>query len=123
MFVVITLRNEEAHAVSYRLNNGGYRTICGKTIANNHQMNTYASDDTFPGLCKNCKSYHDEMYKDDLEYDPRMARSEASTRYTDVVVYNKLDIVGARAKFEQSMERRWPKLIRYQRIPQKIRKK
>lgn len=122
MFVVIILRNGDSHAVSYRLNNGGYRTICGKTYAKNFKTNTIASDDTFPGLCRNCKSYHDEMYKDDLEYDPRMARSEASTRYTDVLVYNKLDIVGPKAHFEQHMERRWPKLIRYQRIPQKIRK-
>lgn len=123
MFVVLILRNGDSHAVAYRLNNGGYRTVCGKSFTKDLKMNTISSDDTFPGLCKNCKSYHDEMYRDDLNYDPRMSRSEASTRYTDVLVYNKLDIIGPKAQFEDVSDRRWPKLIRYQRIPQKIRKK
>lgn len=122
MFVVIILRSGESHAVSYRLTNGSYRTICGKTYAKSASMNTISTDDTFPGMCRNCKSYHDEMYKDDLNYDPRMARSEASSQYKEIPEYHKYDIIGPKAQFEQHFERRWPKLIRYQRMPQKIRK-
>lgn len=123
MFAVLFTRNGDVHAVSYRLNNGNYRTICGKNFPKSTMMNTLASDNTFPGICSTCKSYYDEMYLDDLEYDPRLACSESSTKYNDVLEFQRFNIEGPKARYEDLMDRHWQRLVRYQRLAKKSKKK
>lgn len=122
MFVVIMLRNGEAHIVNNRLGDGGYRTVCYKAIAirKDWTINTIAADDTFPGLCQKCKTDYDEMYLSDLNEEPTMARNETQMKYEDIVEFNRRNYVGARVLYEDVAVRRWwPKLIKYQRLPQR----
>jgi hypothetical protein len=97
------------------MGNGNYRTMCSKTFTKKMWLNTLAADNTFPGICTTCKTYYDDMYISDLNDDPQMARNEVQMGYYDLPDWHHADIEGPKAKFEDTMDRRWGKLIRYQR--------
>lgn len=123
MFVFIMLRTGVTHIVNYRLGSGGFRTICSKTYHKVSQVNsitTLAADNTFPGMCMTCKKYYDEMYLSDLNEEPTMARNEVQLKHENIVDFQRYDIEGPKAKYEDvSGKKWWPKLIKYQRLVQK----
>lgn len=116
MFVALYLRTGQIHIVSYRQRDGNYRTICNKTIKPIDRLNTLAADNTFPGMCRTCKSDHDSMYQADLDDDPRMARNTSQNDYIFYSKWHHGDFMGPKREYEHLVERTWYKLVRYQRL-------
>lgn len=122
MFIALFLRNGKIHIVSYRQRDGNYRTICNKTIKPIDRINTMASDNTFSGICENCKSAHDEMYLSDLEHDKAMAHSTSSNNYISLRDYHQADFMGPKNDYETLMDKSWHKLSKYQRLVNRTKK-
>jgi hypothetical protein len=123
MFGIVIMRNGTIHAISYRLTNGSYRSYCGKVLSRNLRMNTLSSSDTFDGMCRNCKSICDEVYRDELNHDLQMVRNSVQFKYYDTIEFQRLDIEGPKAQYEDLTVHHWAKLIKYQRLIQKSKKK
>jgi hypothetical protein len=121
MFAVIMLRKGDIHIVDYTINNDKQiRTICQKQFSKKLKPNTLAADNTFPGMCKTCKAFYDEMYISDLNHDPRMARNESQFRYYHLLDAHRYEMEGPQVKFGDRVNWRWwVKLVKYQRLLQK----
>lgn len=113
MMLVLLLPNGECHINSYRLTNGNYRTVCAITIEKNAQNNTLSADDTFPGTCETCKRYYDEMYQDDLNHQPAMARSITYNKYQSILDYHRSGIMGPEVDHYGIEERQWWRINKY----------
>jgi hypothetical protein len=109
MFVFLIDRFNETHIVDFKNIQGKYRTLCAKIFFQKQNIITLAADNTFNGICINCKRYYDEMYLSDLNDDVRMARS-AMNDHSNIIMFHKMDLLGPRALYESSWERVWSKL-------------
>lgn len=122
MFVALFLRNGKVHIVSYRQRDGNYRAVCNKTIKPIDRINTLAFDNTFSGICENCKSAYDDMYHSDLEDDKAMAHSSSSNGYTTLRDLHQAEFIGPKNSYENLMEKSWYKLSKYQRLVNRTKK-
>lgn len=114
MFVVLVLRKGDIHIINYRQSKG-YRTYCSKNFSDSLMSNTFAADNTFPGICKACKDIYDDMYQSDLDQDLQMARNGVQMKYYDLLDFHRYEIEGPKAKYEDTMGKHWNKLFKYQR--------
>lgn len=109
MFVFIIDRSNKTHVVDFKNNQGKYRTLCGQTYYQNQNITTLSADNTFNGICQNCKRYYDEMYLSDLNEAIRIARS-AINDHSNIVMFHKMDLMGPKASYETAWGRVWSKL-------------
>lgn len=68
-------RLDISHIMNYQLDNHHYFSICGKKILISPTMITLAADNTYPGLCSDCKINSDNYILYDLNNVPRIARN------------------------------------------------
>lgn len=71
--IVVTRRNE-VHLVDYTHANGNKYTVCGRCFTANDIVSFVELDGAILAACRNCHDTYDEMYLDDLNHDPRVAR-------------------------------------------------
>ena len=120
MFICIQTQKEKIHIVAYEVHGAiadTYRTYCDreitiKTAATPIKKITtlFAADNTFPGICKNCKSIYDEMYDQDLNYFAADARSSLANHA--MIDYFMLKGMPISPKYEAYMYRAYRKLSR-----------
>jgi hypothetical protein len=111
MFIFLIDRHGSTHVVDYQNSQGRYRTLCSKIFTRKDNITTLAADNTFSGLCRECKRYYDDMYNSDLEDDLQMVRSNQNGMYS-LLDFHRAEIMGPKDKHELSLERVWTKLIR-----------
>lgn len=109
MFIFLIDRLNETHIVDFKDNKGKYRTLCSKVYYQHQNITTLSADNTFNGMCSNCKRYYDEMYLFDLNEVTRIARSPIND-YSNDVMYHKMNLIGPKASYETAWDRVWGKL-------------
>ena len=114
MFVFIMDRHDNVHIVDFQQAGNKYRTLCSKVYLQKECITTLAADNTFSGMCDKCKKYYDDMYISDLEYIPRIARSNIQDM-TTLADYHQLEFLGPKSKYEMAFDRIWTKLNRAKR--------
>lgn len=112
MFVFLIDRKSNLHIVDFQHAQGRYRTICGKIYHQKDKISTLSADNTFDGLCQDCKRFYDDMYSSDLEDDIRVARSNVFHSMSHIADYHHLEFLGPKSKYEALWERIWTKLFR-----------
>src|SRR5574339_89618 len=112
MFVFLIDRKGTTHVVDYQNNSGRYRTICSKLFHQKENIITLAADNTFDGLCRDCKRFYDDMYNSDLEDDIQMARSQVQPGMYTLVDFHRMELMGPKDKYEMAWDRVWTKLTR-----------
>lgn len=122
MLTILMLRNGENHIVSFRRPNGNYNTICGKMIVKSPQINTISADNTFTGLCPNCKKDSDSMYSDDLNDFTIMARNNSTFHLSRRLEYNRDGIQGPDVTYYDIEDRNWYKFNKYKKLIPKAKK-
>lgn len=94
MYVIIMQRTDVPHIYNYDLSNGQVRTLCGKNISKNPTDSVVSCDAIFPGICRNCLVDANDMYLDDLQFDPRWARNSWQSRLSSLRDYHAQEILG-----------------------------
>lgn len=57
MIVCLKTRFEEIHIVSWSAFSGWHRTLCGKSFGPTDNIETFACNDIFRGMCPTCSSF------------------------------------------------------------------
>lgn len=107
-------RSGTSHIVSFRLGNGNWRTVCGKVLKKELTMTILAADNTYPGLCSSCKSTEDYIYKQELKYNPRIARNCFQNHMCHTVDYIQNGMMSVSENYHFLEKRHWRKLKQYQ---------
>jgi hypothetical protein len=110
MLIILMPRLDISHILSYRLDNRNYRSICGKTIIIDPTITTLAADNTYPGLCSNCRIRSDSYILDDLNYAPRNARNSFQEYFLHLRDFIKDEMLGPENKYFYLCNRNWSKL-------------
>lgn len=115
MFTILLTRQGPIHIVNYYTNRT-YLTICGKNYHKSVKLNTLSADNTFQGICHNCKHYYDEMYQSNLGHHPQDARG-ASIFTEDVISLHRDNFIGPKARHLSLVEYRYSvKINKYRRL-------
>jgi len=123
MLVLLIPRYGTPHAFNFVLSNGQYRTMCGKNFTKDMVCNTIAGDGVFPGMCQSCYDAIKDMYEDDLDCDPRMARNTWQLKLDNLRDFHYQDILGPIISSYEMTDRIWRKLNKLKRTLLKIKKK
>lgn len=116
MFILYINRRDEAHILNFRMNNGNYRMLCGKTWSRSGRYITLAADDTFPGICANCKRRMEVTHKVDLERDLKQAYNAVQGSYYSMRQFHQKGMLGPTDSYEYlSKKASWPKLVKLQK--------
>ncbi|SRR5260370_11018435 len=116
MFIVLMPRLSIPHILSYRLSNGGWRTICNKILPKDATMITLSADNTYPGICRACKKRQDDDYKEELNYDPRVARNSYQSGLYYIADYITDNIISVEDIYSYLNRRKWRKLEKYKSV-------
>lgn len=116
MFVCITERNGKIHIIDYYLfKTKAYVAVCEKSIKN-YAVNTFAADNTFPGMCTQCEKSYQEMYIDDLNCSTSMARSSVNTDLMKDLFLKEIQLDTPELKYSYCVNRGWRKLGKIKRF-------
>lgn len=108
MIFCVTERKGTIHIVDYITPSKKYIVICGKNITK--VFNTFSADNTFNGICSTCDSIYKDMYLDDLNYTPTMARNNIFTHIIHTLVFSEAQLLVPETKYEQYISKSWRKL-------------
>lgn len=112
MFVCIVERNGDVHIIDYYLMKyKTYYSVCEKSVKL-YGNNTFAADNTFPGICKKCESIYSEMYLDDLNYAAASARTSLNSEIMRQCILSNAQLDTPQQKYSYSFSRGWRKLGR-----------
>lgn len=112
MFIVLMPRVGTPHIYNYNMSNGKYRTVCNLTMSKENTQLTLCVDASIPGICSNCSAEADDMYLDDLNTEPRLARNVWQMRLCNLREFHNQEILGPSSSVYSMISRRWDKLIR-----------
>ena len=124
MIILVQDRDDNLHIADYTPASGRKFCICGHVYFKKDIVNTLALDNTIPGICRICSEHYQAMYEDDLNFDPRMARSSLNKNmenlYFDICAgrfFIKLlnKNVGIGYKYYDLTTKRWEKLTKLRR--------
>lgn len=122
MFVLLMLRSGGTHILDLTTHSGKYWSICGYSFNKTQRLNTLAADNTFPGICPDCKFMYDDMYQSDLDEEPTLARNSTPAKHDKYLAYHKSNQKGPKAKYSRIAIHNWDKLVRYQRQAKRTKK-
>lgn len=111
------------HIFNFQLSDGPLRTICGKNMIKENTLTTMSGDSVFPGICPVCTHQFDEMYKDDLKDNPRIARNSWQSRMERLRSHHYNEILGPAGLTYEMINRSWTKLARAKRTLNRNKKK
>lgn len=115
MFVCITERNGNIHIIDYFISKAqAYVAICEKSVKI-YAANTFAADNTFPGMCSRCEKMYHEMYIDDLNCSTSMARSSVNTGLVRDLILKEMQLDTPETKYSYCVNRGWRKLGKLRR--------
>jgi len=120
MFIFLNSRKGKTHIVDY-YSNSRYRVVCGEVFYKKNHLTTLAADNTFSQICKNCRKTYDDMYKSDLEFDPKMVYGEPR-RLQDLLEFNSVGFYGPHEDYVLDTNRVWGKLNRYKYLVNRNKK-
>jgi len=116
MFICIVDRCGGIHIIDYYLSKHKvYYSICEKSIKL-YGANTFAADNTFPGICSRCESVYNEIYLDDLNHYPANARTSLNLEVMKQCVLSGAQLDTPQNKYSYCVSRGWRKLGRIKRI-------
>lgn len=116
MFICIVERKGEIHIVDYHLPKLKiYYTVCEKSIKL-YGSNTFAADNTFSGMCSRCASIYNEMYLDDLNFEPATVRTSLNSQLTRKYILTESQIDIPQNRYNYCFNRGWRKLIKINRF-------
>jgi len=116
MFVCITERNGVIHIIDYYLSKTKtYVVVCEKSVKA-YAANTFAADNTFPGMCSQCEKTYHEMYIDDLNYSTSMARSSVNGDLVRSLTLKEIQLDTPEMKYSYCVSRGWRKLGKIKRL-------
>ena len=69
------LRDGTIHILEFRSRSGTFWFVCASSANKQDRVNILAADNTFPGICTDCKLMYYNMYQLDLEDGIVAARS------------------------------------------------
>lgn len=111
MFVVLQLRNSEIHIIDYQSAAGCCRTVCGKVYDKSSHFNVFGIDNTFSGICDNCKKYYEKIL---INSNSRNIKSNVYNFETMLNFINH-EYIGAKAKYSRQIKS-WTKLNKLKRL-------
>lgn len=113
MFVLYINRHNQAHILNFRMQNNALRMLCGKTWPGSGRYITLAADDTFPGICTDCKRRMDTTHQVDIERDLPHAYNNAQSQYRSLRQHHQNGLLGPQDSYEYLEHKKpWPKLAR-----------
>jgi hypothetical protein len=110
MLVIIIPRDESIHISDQKTNSGTYWTVCGECFTKKDIINTIAADNTFPGICIDCKILSDMIYQMNLDDTP------IEIRHDLFISFHKKNYLGPKAKFIKASNHVWNKLAKYKNL-------
>lgn len=113
MIICVTEKNGETHVVDYITPSKKINSVCGKSLR--HVFNTYAADNTFRGMCKNCESIYTSMYEDDLNFDLAMSHSNLLSSVIRKLVLSETQLLSIDVKYSGQISKNWNKLFKIKR--------
>ena len=119
MLIILMPRLDISHILNYKLDNCNYRSICGKTIACNPTMIILAADNTYSGLCGDCKIKSDNYILHDLNYSIRSARNQYQENIYNLREYIQDEMFAPEDKYIFSRNGNWNKLKKYKKYRKK----
>lgn len=116
MFICIVERKGDVHIVDYYLSKyKTYYSICEKSVKV-YGSNTFAADNTFPGMCERCEKIYNEMYMDDLNFTPENTRTSLNSEIMKQCVLSEAQLDVPQQKYSYCFSRGWRKLGRIKRM-------
>lgn len=115
MILLIQDRKNNLHLVDYTPPSGRKFTICGLIYRKEEILNTLALDNAVAGICRTCYEDYQTMYGDDLNTDPRIARSSLNKKMWKMYYELLNDYIGPEIKYFDMETRNWEKFNKYTR--------
>lgn len=115
MIILVQDRHDNLHIADYTPASGRKFCICGHIYFKKDIVNTLALDNTVPGICRICSEHYQAMYEDDLNFDPRMARTSLNKNMWKLYFDILSEVVSPEIKYYDLMTKRWEKLSKYRR--------
>lgn len=112
MIVCLKPRKEEVHIISWSTFAGTHYTLCGKTFTSKNHVETFSSNDLFPGMCPRCYLLEQE----NIEYirqDLRVHKHEYTILDVNLSLYKTARRGGH--GYDELDVRYWPKARRMRR--------
>lgn len=115
MIILVIDRDDNLHLVDYTPPSGNKFTICGHVYRKKDIVTTLALDNTVHNICRTCYEDYETMYGDDLEFDPRMARTSMNKKLRENYFDLSYEFLEPALKYYDMTRRHWEKLVRYRR--------
>jgi hypothetical protein len=119
MFSFAILRTGIIHIINHKSSNGKYTTNCAKLIIKKDCVNILSADNTFPGICSECKSIYEARYKYLVKHNPATTHNMFYDKYYDLLILHKLEVIGPKDSYEDYFDREWLKIKKYKRLLKK----
>lgn len=115
MLLILISRDDSVHIVDLKDPLGNYWTMCGEDYSKKDKINTIVVDNTFPGICVDCKIFADMSYEIHLDDLSKSLRTDL------FILSHRKNYLGPKAKFGRVANHSWKKLVKYKSLT--IRKK
>lgn len=115
MIILVIDRHNNLHLVDYTPPSGNKFTICGHVYRKKDIVTTLALDNTVHNICRTCYEDYETMYGDDLEFDPRLARTSLNKKMWKTYYDLLNEITIPEIKYYDLTIRNWEKLTRYRK--------
>lgn len=115
MIILVQDRRDNYHLSDYTPYTGHKYTLCNRLYHTKDIINTFALDNTFPGICRTCHDAYESMYLDDLNYDPRMAHSSLQRSLMNQYYNVESQIAGPEIKYWDVQHKNWGTLYKLKR--------
>jgi hypothetical protein len=115
MIILVIDRKSNLHLVDYTPLSGNKFTICGEIYRKKEIVTTLALDNTIHNICRTCYEDYETMYGDDLDFDPRMARTSLNKKMRQQYFDLLFDQQTPELKYYDIVRRRWDRLNRYRK--------
>jgi|SRR5581483_3089729 len=112
MYIVLIPRTGVSHIFNFLLSNGQYRTLCNVNVSKEKITMTLGCDAPFPGICPNCIAEAHDMYQEDLDIDPSIARNNWQMMLEGLRHFHYDEILGPSSLIFSLSTRNWNKLSR-----------
>lgn len=119
MLIILITRDDNIHIVDITTLSGKHWTKCGLCFSKQDRITTIAADNTFAGICTDCKIFADMEYQMNLDETPEIARGSFEVTNKSFVSFHRKNYAGPKSKFSKVASHTWRKLGRYRDLPNK----
>jgi len=119
MLVIIITRDNKIHIVDISTISGKHWALCGLSFSKQDRVTTIAADNTFPGICADCKIFADMAYQMNLDEAPAIARNSSKVKNNLFISFHRKNYAGPKARFSKVASHTWRTLGRYRDLTNK----